>query len=149
MPPSQSRKPYMLGPLPQPTQAVRTLLHLSPAVSVAALVAAQRRGLRLREWLDQVVVDAVTTGEGEKGTSQRELTDATVSLFARMATRNPELLEGRWRLLYEHVRLDESLWTYPHVTLDDVESGVDGSAILDVAQLRRRWPELVAASFLL
>lgn len=149
MPPSQSRKPTMLGPSLQPTQAVRTMLHLSPAVSVAALVAAQRRGLRLREWLDQVVVDAVTTGEGEDGTSHRELTDATVSLFARMAMRSPELLEGRWRLLYERVRLDESLWTYPHVTLDDVESGVDSSAILDLAQLRRRWPELVAASFLL
>lgn len=146
---SHSRKPPMHGPLPQPTQAVRTLLHLSPAVSVAALVAAQRRGLRLREWLDQVVVDAVTTGEGEDATRHRELNDATASLFARMATRNPELLEGRWRLLYERVRLDESLWTYPRVTLDDVESGVDGSAILNLAQLRRRWPELVAASFML
>jgi hypothetical protein len=139
----------MLGPLPQPTQAVRTTLHLSPAVSVAALVAAQRRGLRLREWLDQVVVNAVTTGEDVDASAQRELTDATVSLFARMAARSPELLEGRWRLLYEHVRLDDSLWTYPDVSLDDVESGADCSAVLDVAQLRRRWPELVAASFLL
>lgn len=139
----------MLGPLPQPTQAVRTMLHLSPAVSVAALVDAQRRGLRLREWLDQVVVDAVTTGEGANAPGQRELSDATMMLFARTAIRSPELLEGRWRLLYERVRLDERLWIYPRVTLDDVEHGIDGSAILDEAQLRLRWSELIAATFLL
>lgn len=139
----------MLGPLPQPTQAVRTMLHLSPAVSVAALLAAQRRGLRLREWLDQVVVDAVTTVEAADASGQREFSDATMSLFARLAARSPELLEGRWRLLYERVRLDESLWVYPRLTLDDVEHGVDGSAQLDEAKLRRRWPEFVAASFML
>ena len=125
------------------------MLHLSPAVAVAALVAAQRRGLRLREWLDQVVVDAVTSGRGAHALEQRELSDATAALFARMATRSPELLEGRWRLLYERVQLDEGLWIYPSVTLGDVEHGVDGSAILDEAQLRRRWPELVAATLLL
>lgn len=139
----------MLGPPPQPTQAVRTMLHLSPAVSVAALVAAQRRGLRLREWLDQVVVDAVSGPRADDDSAQRVLSDATVSLFARLATRSPELLEGRWRLLYERVRLEESLWVYPRVTLDDVEHGVDGSAHLDEAQLRRRWPELIAGAFLL
>lgn len=139
----------MLGPLPQPTQAVRTLLHLSPAVSVAALVAAQRRGLRLREWLDQVVVDAVTTAGGDDAPQGQELSEAMVSLFTRLAMRNPELLEGRWRLLYERVRLDESLWVYPSITLDDVERGVDCSVRLDEAQLRRRWPELIAATFLL
>lgn len=95
------------------------------------------------------MVSAVTTGEGVDAPAQRELSDATVSLFARMASRSPELLEGRWRLLYERVRLDDSLWTYPDVSLGDVESGVDCSAVLDVAQLRRRWSELVAATFLL
>lgn len=138
----------MLGPLPHPTEAVRTMLHLSPAVTVAALVAAQRRGLRLREWLDKVVVEAVTAAEGATGPSQDLLTDETVSLFARTAARSPELLEGRWRLLFERVRLDDSLWVYPQLTLGDVEAGVPGEPTLDKSQLRRRWPELVAACFL-
>lgn len=149
MTPSQPLKARMHQPSPQPTPAVRTLLHLSPAVTVAALVAAQRRGLRLREWLDRVVVDAVTTGAPDGEPQGKELLDATVALFARLASRSPEMLEGRWRLLYERVRLDDSLWTYPRLTLDDVESGVHGEAMLDDAQLRRRWPELVAAVFML
>lgn len=139
----------MLPPLPQPTQAVRTTLYLSPAVSVAALLAAQRRGLRLREWLDQVVVAAVSQTGGDEDSAQRVLSDATASLFARLVAHCPEVLEGRWRLLYERVRLDDSLWSYPRQTLDDVESGVHGLAEVDDAQLRRRWPELVAAAFLM
>lgn len=138
----------MLPPLPQPTQAVRTTLHLSPAVSVAALLAAQRRGLRLREWLDQVVMDAVSGPAADEDAAPRMLSGATVSLFARLVARSPELLEGRWRLLYERVRLDDSLWSYPRLTLDDVESGAPSDVVLDEAQLRRRWPELVAAAFL-
>ena len=139
----------MLPPLPQPTQAVRTTLHLSPAVSVAALLAAQRRGLRLREWLDQVVVEAVSGNAADEESGQRVLSDATASLFARLVSVAPERLEGRWRLLYERVRLDDSLWSYPRQTLDDVESGGCVEPVLDEAQLRRRWPELVAAAFLM
>jgi hypothetical protein len=139
----------MLLPLPQPTQAVRTTLHLSPAVSVAALLAAQRRGLRLREWLDQVVVDAVGGTGADDGSAQRVLSDATASLFARLVSVAPERLEGCWRLLYERVRLDDSLWSYPRQTLDDVELGGGEEPVLDEAQLRRRWPELVAAAFLM
>ena len=139
----------MLGPQPQPTQAVRTMLHLSPAVSVAALVAAQRRGLRLREWLDQVVVDAVTGPAGDDDSAKRMLKEATVALFARVAVSSPELLEGRWRLLWERVRLDESFWRYPTLTLDDIESGASAAPVLDEGQLRRRWAELVAATYLL
>ncbi|ODU97330.1 MAG: hypothetical protein ABT20_18660 [Rubrivivax sp. SCN 70-15] len=139
----------MLPPLPQPTQAVRTTLHLSPAVSVAALLAAQRRGLRLREWLDQVVVDAVSGDAGDDGSAQRVLSDATASLFARLVSVAPERLEGRWRLLYERVRLDDSLWSYPRQTLDEVELDGGEEPVLDEAQLRRRWPELLAAAFLM
>lgn len=139
----------MLPPLPQPTQAVRTTLHLSPAVSVAALLAAQRRGLRLREWLDQVVVDAVSSSAGDGDSAQRVVSDATASLFSHLVAHGPDLLEGRWRLLYERVRLDDSLWSYPRQTLDDVESGGPGEPVLDELQLRRRWPELVAAAFLM
>lgn len=139
----------MLPPLPQPTQAVRTTLHLSPAVSVAALLAAQRRGLRLREWLDQVVVEAVSGKAGDEDSAQRVVSDATASLFARLVSVAPERLEGRWRLLYERVRLDDSLWSYTRQTLDDVESGGGEEPVLDEVQLQRRWPELVAAAFLM
>lgn len=37
---------------------VRTVLHLSPAVCSAAVIAAQRHGLSLQEWLDHHVVNS-------------------------------------------------------------------------------------------
>lgn len=114
--------------------------HLSPAVVVAAMMAAQRKGLRLREWFNRVVVEAVARGDGA-------LSDATISLFLQTASRQPELLEGRWKLLYERIRLDDSLWSYPSQSVCDFEAGVPVKPTLDETQLRRRWPELLASSF--
>lgn len=137
----------MLKPAPLSPDNPRAML-MTPDVAVAAMLTARRRGLRLREWLDQVVIDAVSAAEGCGGQAPDALTDATVSLFVRTASRQPDLLEGHWKLLYERVWRDDSLWSYPSQTVCDFEAGVRAEPMLDEAQLRRRWPELVAASLL-
>lgn len=139
----------MFETTPEPTRAIPTTLHLSPAVATAALMAAYRRGLFLYEWMDQVVSAAVTLESGANAPSMRKPTDDTAALFALVAAHHPHLLVGRWRLLYERVQLDERLWIEPRVTLDDIESGVDGKPVLDEAQLRHRWAELFAAALLI
>jgi hypothetical protein len=88
-----------------------------------------------------------SAGRPEEDPAHRVVSDATASLFVRLVSRSPELLEGRWRILYARVRLDGGFWSYPRQTLDDVELGGPGEPVLDEVQVQRRWPELVAAAF--
>jgi hypothetical protein len=136
----------MLSSQPNPTQSVRTVLHLSPSVSVAAIVCAQRRGLRMQEWLDKVVVDACAGGDAENGRAGTLTDEMTIELFAHVASQSPGLLTGRWKLLFERVLLEDTLWDYSTQTLDELEEQPDCSARLNVERLRRQWPQLVAAS---
>ncbi|MGY2492130.1 hypothetical protein [Cupriavidus sp. CP313] len=125
--------------------AIRTTLHLSPAVCAAAMVSAQAAGLGLTEWLDHIVAAAV---------QDTELQDApplalpTAELFCRVANSSPELLHGRWALLYERVCLERDLWHSPRQTVGEIEDGEPPfEPYISSARLRKAWPRLVAATF--
>lgn len=130
---------------------VRTVLHLSPAVCAAAMVAAQQSGLSLQEWLD----DRVSYAMSDDGTLTDRSLDglppwslATAELFAQVAHGAPEALCGRWALMYERVRLERSLWHEPTQTVGEIEDGALCSApYLSLPKLRAAWPRLCAAIF--
>lgn len=129
-------------------EPVRTVVHLSAAVTCAALVEAQRSQQGLGEWLEGLVVHA--SGAGTEAQADRRLGDSmTVELFAHIASHCPGAFVGRWRLLFERCKLDPELWRYPELTVDEVESGEDCQPVLDAAALLKRWPELVAYVWLL
>jgi hypothetical protein len=79
---------------------VRTILHLSPAVIASACVSAQRSQMSLREWMDRAVANMIVDDHPE-GAAPWSVQAA--DLFAQVATSTPEVLRGRWALLYEHV----------------------------------------------
>lgn len=133
----------------QAAQLIRTIVHMSPAVSVAALMTAQRRGQNLQAWLDRVVVDACAANSDSADSHAGALTDdMTLQLFAHVASQSPGLLTGRWRLLFERVLQEQDLWVYPAPTMADVEDGIDSAEpYLSQARLREAWPRLLASSF--
>lgn len=130
-------------------ESVRTVLFLSPAVTAVAIVTAQRRGLRMQEWLDKLVVDACTGSGDEKCRIGNMTDDMTIELFARVATHSPGLLTDRWHLLFQRALFDDSLWDYPTTTLEALEADPDCTPSLNVERLRRKWPNLVAVAFAL
>ena len=71
----------------------------------AAIVSAQKCGLSLREWLDRVVASLIADDHPEGAAPWSVL---AADLFADVANCSPELLHGRWALLYEHALLDET-----------------------------------------
>ncbi|MDR5743962.1 hypothetical protein QCE73_12450 [Caballeronia sp. LZ029] len=126
---------------------VRTVLHLSPAVIVAALLSAQKEGLSLREWLDRAVADRIADDHPE-GAAPWSVQSA--DLFAHVASCSPELLHGRWSLLFERVLMDRSLWREPTMTVGEIEDGEPLTEPFIVpARLRKAWPRLVAEVFCL
>jgi len=133
--------------IPTTNQAVRTIFHLSPSVSVAAVICAQQRGLSLGEWLDRIVVDACAAPGPADERAGTLTDDMTVELFAHVSSYSPGLLTGRWRLLFDRIVLDDSLWDYPTATVEDLEDGMDNTATINVVRLRRQWPQLLAAAF--
>ncbi|MBF3971706.1 hypothetical protein [Paraburkholderia sp. 22098] len=126
---------------------VRTVLHLSPAVMVAALLSAQKNGMNLREWLDRAVADRIADDHPE-GAAPWSVQSA--DFFAHVANCSPELLHGRWSLLFERVLLDRSLWHEPTLTVGEIEDGEPPTEPFIVpARLRKAWPRLVAEVFCL
>lgn len=128
-------------------QPVRTVLHLSPAVTSAALVQAQRHRQGLGEWVEGLVVQ--TCASDETTQSERRLAELmSIELFAHVASNCPGALQGRWRLLFDRCMQDEALWRYPEVSLEEAEAGADCQPVLDIGELSRRWPHLVASVWL-
>jgi hypothetical protein len=126
---------------------VRTVLHMSPAVMAAAVVSAQRNQTSLREWLDRAVASLAAEDHPE-GAAPWSVQSA--DLFARVASCSPEVLQGRWALLYEHVLLERDLWHRPELALTELDEGVLPEAPYIVpARLRKAWPRLVATVFVL
>jgi hypothetical protein len=129
------------------SSGVRTVLHMSPAVMTAAIVSAQRNGLNLREWLDRAVASLIADDHPE-GAAPWSMQSA--DLFAQVASSSPEVLRGRWALLYEHVLLERDLWHQPEPTPAEIEDGVLPEAPYIVpVKLRKAWPRLVATVFTL
>lgn len=135
----------------RPPASVRTVLHLSPAVCVAAISAAQQSGMTLQEWLDHRVSyaladDEVMVEQGINALAPWSL--ACAELFLQVANQAPETLSGRWALLYERVRLERRLWHLPTQTMEEIESGAPPSEpFISPAKLRAAWPRLCAATF--
>ncbi len=128
-------------------QSVRTVLHLSPAVTSAALTEAQRQRQGLAEWVERLVVDSCVANEEHLERRLSEL--MSVELFAHVASNCPGALTGRWRLLFDRCLLEPTLWRYPEVTLEEAETmGTDLQPTMDAAELLRRWPALVASVWL-
>jgi hypothetical protein len=130
-------------------QKVRTTLHLSPSLVAVAMLSAQRAGLRLHEWLDRAVAHACAgSEEADDAMPTTPWADATVELFACIASTAPEVLTGRWRVLYTRVCVEDELWDYPRMTVGEIEDGaVLPPPTLNIDRLRRAWPRLVAACF--
>lgn len=130
---------------------VRTILHLSPAVCAAAVIAAQRHGLTLQEWLDHHVSyaladDYLMTDDGLDIVAPWSL--ATAELFVQVANSAPEALRGRWALLYQSVQLQRSLWIEPCQTVGEIEDGAPiDEPYISLPKLRAAWPRLCAANF--
>ena len=130
-------------------ESVPTVLFLSPSVTAVAIITAQRRGLRMQDWLDKLVVGACSGAVGEKQEVGTMSDDMTIELFARVASHSPGLLTDRWHLLFERTVLDDSLWDYPTTTLEAMEADPNSTPSLNVERLRRKWPRLLATAFAL
>lgn len=130
---------------------IRTILHLSPAVCSAALIAAKRNGLSLQEWLDHHVSyaladDYYVTSESPDVVAPWSLSSA--ELFVQAANNAPEALRGRWALLYQHVQQDRSLWIEPLQTVGAIEDGAQiDEPYISLPKLRAAWPRLCAEHF--
>lgn len=128
-------------------QPVRTVLHLSPTVTMAALVQAQRHDLVLGEWLENLVVQ--NCAETPDVAAAHRMSDLmSIELFAHIASVCPGAFTGRWKLLFERCLQEDQLWHYPQVTLAEAEAGEDTQPTLNPRALLLRWPELVASVWL-
>ena len=126
---------------------VRTVLHMSPAVMAAAVLSAQKNNMSLREWLDRAVASLIADDHPE-GAAPWSVQSA--DLFAQVASCSPEVLRGRWALLYEHVLLECDLWQHSEPTQAEIENGALPDAPFIVpSRLRKAWPRLVASVFIL
>lgn len=132
---------------------VCTLLHMSPAVCAAAIKTAQQSGLSLQEWLDHRVSYAMSDNDAmvEHGLDAvAPWSLAAAELFVQTANSAPAALQGRWALLYERVKLDQSLWRVPKQTVGEIEDGAEiYEPYISLAKLRAAWPSLCAAVFCL
>lgn len=140
----------MLLTSPQNSLGVRTVLHLSPAICVAALSAAQQSGLTLQEWFEERVgyalaEDAVMLDEGLTAIAPWSL--ASAQLFVQIANQAPEALSGQWAVLYERVKLDRSLWHTPTQSVENTECGEADAPYISLPKLRAAWPRLCASTF--
>lgn len=133
---------------PAAAPGVRTVLHVSPAVYVAGLLAAQRRGLTLREFLDAAIASACSEAADTKG-EDAPWSASAMALFMQVADTVPDLLNGRWRVLHAKVLADESLWEPPpSQTLEELEQFIDSDGWrINERALKKAWPRLVSETF--
>ena len=136
-----------MHPISPSTPGVRTVLHITPAVYVAGLLAAQRNGLTLAQFLDAAISRACSDASPDNPEEAPWSRDA-MSLYLQVADATPELLTGRWGVLHAKVLADESLWEAPPSrTVDEVDFlEADGWRISERA-LRKAWPRLVSETF--
>lgn len=130
---------------------IRTVLHMSPAVCAAAVIAAKKNGLTLQEWLDHHVSYALADdyyipNDGLDVVAPWSLSSA--ELFVQAANNAPEALRGRWSLLYQRVQQDRSLWVEPTQTVGAIDDGaLIAEPYISLPKLRAAWPRLCAENF--
>jgi hypothetical protein len=128
---------------------IRTIMHLSPVVCAAAMIAVNKHGLSLQEWLDHHVsyalADDYLMADGLDVVAPWSL--STAELFLQVANSAPEALRGRWALLYRRVQLERSLWHEPAQTVGDLEDEAPtDEPYISTRKLRTAWPRLCAAT---
>ena len=127
---------------------IRVILHVSPASYVAGILAAQRRGHKLSEFLDSAIA-AACADEDDSPDRLLPWGPHAMDLFVQLADTVPEALRGKWKVLYAMVLNDPSLWTVPQATVGDHEAGVaDTDWHINEAALAKAWPRLVSSTFL-
>lgn len=63
-----------------------------------------------------------------------------MSLFLQVADTLPDLLTGKWRVLYAKVLADESLWEAASCTVDDIDQFMaDDGWRINAAALKKAW----------
>nr|WP_144347204.1 hypothetical protein [Pandoraea pnomenusa] len=130
----------------------KTSLPISPSVFAAALIAAHEAGVPLQTWLDHKIGKAVAESTNVDNTESLDLiapwSFAAAELFAQVANNVPEVLQGRWATLFDRVSVDESLWHFPQLTMEEIEHNSEADApYLSLAKLKTAWPRLCAAIF--
>jgi hypothetical protein len=133
-----------------PTQSigVRAVLHITPSTYTAALLSAQRRGLKLNEFLDAAIASACAT-DSDGAASQAPWTPHAMDLFLQLADTVPEAFRGPWRVLYDKVLNDPSLWSSPQMTVEEYDAGTTSCDWhVNAAALAKAWPRLVASVFM-
>lgn len=75
--------------------------------------------------------------------------EASMELFAAVASESPGVLTGRWRVLFDLVHADLSLWKVVKATVGEIEDGLvpNEPPVIDRVRLRERWPALIATVF--
>lgn len=131
---------------------VQSVLPVSPAVLGAAFIAAHEAGVPLQTWLDEKIGKAIA--ESADAASTRSLENvapwsfASAELFAQVANNAPESLQGRWATLFDRVSIDQSLWNFPQLTLEEIDHDSEADApYLSLTKLKAVWPQLCAAVF--
>ncbi len=126
---------------------VRVIFHISPSVYVAGILSAQRRGLKLDEFLDAAIT-AAAAAEPSDPAHELPWSRHSMELFLLLADILPEALPGPWRVLYAKVLQEPDLWKAPEASLEEVESGTaDDEWRINEAALTKAWPRLVSSVF--
>ena len=133
---------------------VQSVLPISPAVFGAALVAAHEAGVPLQTWLDEKIARAIAeSGIAEDARSLEKMAPwsyAAAELFVQVANNAPESLQGRWATLFDRISVDQSLWHFPQLTLEEIEHDSEADApYLSLTKLKKVWPQLCASIFCL
>lgn len=132
-------KPVKLG--------VRVVMHVSPSVYVAGLLTAQRREMRLSEFLNHAIASACASDADDPAHTLPWSPD-TVELFLQLADTMPDAFRGPWKVLYAKVLEDESLWLPSEATVGDAAEGQsDDGWRIDGTALAKAWPRLVSSVF--
>lgn len=133
----------------KPTKpGVRAIVHVSPSVYVAGLLAAQRRSLSQREFVDAAIARACSDTADNKA-EDAPWSASAMALFVQVVDSGPHILTGQWRVLLEKVVAEPSLWQAPpSCTVDEIARFMssDGWCINEQA-LTKAWPRLVSSVF--
>ncbi len=131
---------------------VQSVLPISPSVFGAALVAAHEAGVPLQTWLDEKIAKAIAESTAVDDARSLEKmapwSFAAAELFVQVANNAPETLQGRWATLFDRVSVEEALWHFPQLTLEEIEHDSEADApYLSLAKLKIVWPRLCSAIF--
>ena len=126
---------------------VRVVMYLSPSVYASGVQMAQRKGLGQREFFEHAVASACLSSVDDLS-HEPPWSHHSVDLFLGIADDAHQLFEGPWKVLYNKVAMDESLWEPPLTTVGDIEDGeLPEGWRINRNELIKAWPRLVSSAF--